>query len=218
MPRLPGLSLSMGGIPISVSHKVKDLRLQCSCPLNFHEQSHHQTVVARTTATMILRAPGIQGCRLHTFKSRARSHLQFCPIILMHMREFGRIANGNVQRASTRNLLGPTSSLTYGAGCRLLGLDQVWLLRVELNLIFLFTLHHNNVLSAANVTHDAGGLAYLLRGRYYSLKVPLLGCQTRQNSLQLLTPKYSLVPCGHALVQSLVQSLADQFIKCLAQD
>lgn len=106
---------------------VESLGSLCSCSFSFCEQVHHRTGEAKRIATMILRAFRTEDCRILTSKSHARPHLEYCPIILTHICKIDRIAIEDVQRMFTRNLLGPSSSLNYGARYDLLGHDSLWL-------------------------------------------------------------------------------------------
>lgn len=85
----------MNGIPISVSHTVKD----------FHHKTHHQTAVAKRTATMISRGFRNQYCRIINFKSQVRPHNQYFSIIFTHMPRVDQIAIKNVRWALTKNIL-----------------------------------------------------------------------------------------------------------------
>lgn len=78
------------------------------------------------------------------------------------MCKFDQTAVENVQQALARKLPGPSSSLTYRARCKLLGLETLLLSPLELNTAFIFIICHNNAHSAANVKHNAGSLPCLV--------------------------------------------------------
>lgn len=141
------ISIPVNGMHISASYTVENLGLNYSCPFNLHEQAQGQAAVAKRIAAMIPGAFCTQDCRTLTFRSHARPHIEYCPVIFTHMRK--------VQREFTRNLPGPSSNLNHRARCELLGLQPLWLRRVLLNLAFLFTPCRNNVLSATDVTRGA---------------------------------------------------------------
>lgn len=122
---------------------------------------------------MNLREFRTQDRRLIMFKSHAGPQLDYCPIIFTRMLKAAQIAIRNVQREFARNTLGPSSGLNRRGRCELLNLEQLWLFRKKINRVFCFNPYRHNVYSATNVIHDASSPPYLLRSRYYSLKLTL---------------------------------------------
>lgn len=79
------------------------------------------------------------------------------------------MAMENAQRASTGNLLGPLSILTYGARGEPLGVETLCRCPVKPSLVVLFNLCHIDAHFFTNVVHDAGSPSYPFCSRYHSL-------------------------------------------------
>lgn len=98
--------------------------------------------------------------------------MEYCPIISNMLRVM-RVAIGKVQRASTTNPFGPTSSLNQRGRYELPQLDPLWLRCVKVNLIFLFSVIKSRAYKAGNAIRFADQCSYPPRNRPLSLGIPL---------------------------------------------
>lgn len=64
---------------------------------------------------------------LFSFKAHARSGSDNCEKTFIHIRTIDSTTNENVRRASSRNLRGPASNLSYVVRCKFLDRGPLWI-------------------------------------------------------------------------------------------
>jgi hypothetical protein len=178
---IPPNHFTLNNDPIPQHNSVRDLGLRYSITFNYTEHIAYQIAKGRQLTGYICTHMKTTLARVHLFKLMVRPILEQYPTIYSSIRKCDRVALENVQRAFTKMVCGTSSILSYRERCDQLQLEPLWLRRIKMNLVLLFTLVHHQI--------DAGSIhlsfqtdsRYNLRNKINTLPIPQVRTALRSN-------------------------------------
>ena len=172
--------LILNGVNLDIIYSVNDLGVLYTNTLSFSPHIASITSKAIRTSEFISRNFFMNKIKVLLFKTLVVPRLQYCSFIYSSANRSDIVKTERVQRRFTKRITSLHSDAGYLTRCKDLNLDPIWLVRLKLNLLFIFKLLNGYCHTNSNVRLKSAS-QYVLRNSAGRICIDRVKSRSRAN-------------------------------------